>query len=282
VRGNRSRGEFIFTLSPCWPAHLLRARAEIGLVTYLDADLYFFSDAGALRRELGDGSVMIVPHRYPKWHDDSAYYGRFNVGALMFRRDENAAACLAWWREQCLRSCSANPEGGAVYGDQKYLDEWPTRFGGVVVCEHAGVNLAPWNWAAHCCAIGKDGVRVDGRPLVVFHFAQFKRVRGSWFDSGQLEYGIMPRALRSRLYGEYWAALEAAEAELRSRRPEFAISERGWRASLGPWRMAALRLFWGQFWVRSERFGWLAARLGIGRFSGRAMGLYRRWRRRRG
>jgi hypothetical protein len=29
VRGNRSRGEFIFTLSPCWPAHLLRARAEI-------------------------------------------------------------------------------------------------------------------------------------------------------------------------------------------------------------------------------------------------------------
>ena len=281
AQGNRSRGEFIFTLSPCWPAHLLRTRAEIELVTYLDADLFFFSDPEPLRSELGCHSIFVVPHRYPDWHDDSGLYGRFNVGVLMFRRDENTAACLAWWREQCLRSCATGAADGSVYGDQKYLDEWPGRFSGVVVSEHPGVNAAPWNWAGQRFVVGDDAVRVNGAPLVVFHFAQFKRVRGAWFDSGQLEYGVMPQGLRARLYEEYWAALSAAEAEVRARRPGFAIVERGWRASLGPWRMALLRLFWGQFWFRNERGGWLAGRLGFGRFSGRVMGWYRRWQRRR-
>ena len=31
------------------------------------------------------------------------------------------------------------------YGDQKYLNEFPKRFEGVMICNHYGVGLAPWN-----------------------------------------------------------------------------------------------------------------------------------------
>ena len=149
----------------------------------------------------------------------------------------------------------------------------------MVESKHPGVNLAPWNWAGHRCQVDQaGGVSVDGVPLIVFHFAQFKRISAAWFDSGQLEYGIMPRALRSRIYGPYWLALEEAEAVIRGVQPGWAFPQRGWAASLEAWHLALLRIFWGQFWWRAGS-AWFSGRLGLGRFSGRAMGWYRRWRR---
>lgn len=274
VQAGRPRQEFIFTLTPCLGRYLLRARPETSPLIYLDADLYFFGPPGAIRDEMGTGSIYLVPHRYPPWHDDAAYYGRFNVGVLGFRGDVNGLACLDWWRERCLESCELRDDGTA-YGDQKYLDEWPSRFGGVVVSNHPGINFAPWNWAGHGVGITADGVTVDGHPLVVFHFAQFRRINDWWCDSGQLEYGIMPLGLRSRLYGEYWEALVRAEASIAAIRPDLPPLRRTWSTTLGSWRIALLRLFWGQCWLRVGN-GWLAGRLGLGRFSGHAMGLYRR------
>lgn len=278
VRSSRTRLEFIFALTPCLLRHLFQAQSTLRRLIYLDADLFFFGSPGPIWNELGEQSVLIVPHRYPPWHDDSALYGRFNVGVVGFARNESAQACLAWWREQCLAS-TALAADGSRYGDQKYLDEWPRRFAGVVEMQHRGVNVAPWNWAGHRFDCEPAGVRVDGEPLVVFHFAQFRPVSAAWYDSGQLEYGIMPLGLRSRIYGPYADALAAAEAEIRPVLPDFSIPRRGWRTSLGAWHLAFLRLAWGQFWVRVGS-RWIAGRLGLGRFSGRAMGAYRRWQRR--
>jgi hypothetical protein len=278
VQAGRARSEFIFTLTPCLVRHLWRTWPETGLLAYLDADLYFFADPAPVWTALGAGSVLVVAHRFPAGQDDAPRYGRFNVGVLVFRADLNGRACIEWWRARCLESCALAADG-VRYGDQKYLDEWPRRFAGVVELAHAGVNVAPWNWAASRLELHAGAVRAGDAPLVVFHFAQFRRIAGRWFDSGQLEYGIMPLRLRSRVYGEYWAALEAAEAEIHALRPGFQMARRGWRASLGSWRLALLRLCWGQFWLRLGPW-WLAGRLGLGRFSGRVMGLYRRWQRR--
>lgn len=278
VRATRPPREFIFTLTAAYCAYLLRQHPATSPLVYLDADLYFFSDPAPILRELDTGSVLVVAHRYPPWHDDSALYGRYNVGVLAFRGDASGLACLDWWRRRCLESCELAKDGSS-YGDQKYLDEWPGRFEGVRVCAHPGVNVAPWNWARHKFTLAADTLLVDGRPLVVFHFAQFRKIRGRWFDSGQLEYGIMPLKLRSRLYGDYALALGRAEESIRTIRPSWGSMERGWRATLGAWHLALLRLFWGQFWLCLGPW-WIAGRLGLGRYSGRVMAIYRRWQRR--
>lgn len=273
----RSRQEFIFTLTPCLLRHLLHVWPQAQPWVYLDADLYFFGSPAPIHAELEAGSIFMVPHRFPPWHDDSRLYGRFNVGVLAFRDDPNALACLDWWRSRCLESCALTADG-EHYGDQKYLDEWPRRFAGVVESIHPGVNAAPWNWAGHHFELGRGRVEVDGQPLVVFHFAQFRRIGEHWCDSGQLEYGVMPLRLRSRLYGEYWAALGQAEDFVRSIRPDVPPLRRTWAQALSPWPFALFRLFWGQCWRQTGP--WLVAgRFGLGRFSGRAMGLYRRMRR---
>ncbi len=279
VERGRSRAEFIFALTPCLVRHLFATRADLARVVYLDADLYFFGSARPIWDELGDRPALIVPHRYPAWHDDSAWYGRYNVGVVGFRRDESGRACVDWWRERCLES-TALAGDGTRFGDQKYLDEWPGRFRGVVESKHSGINVAPWNWARHRFLLRDGTIEVDGVPLVVFHFAQFRRISERWFDSGQLEYGIMSRTLRSRLYGEYWTALERSEREIQGVSPGFAFPRRGWSAALGRGPLALWRLLWGQFWWRGGG-QWIAARLGFGRFSGQVMGKYRHWRRAR-
>jgi hypothetical protein len=279
ARAERSKQEFIFTLTPCLLLHLLRVRPEAQPLVYLDADLYFFSSPAPLHAELGTGSVLVVPHRFPPWHDDSALYGRFNVGALAFRGDPNGLACLEWWRRRCLESCALTVDG-EHFGDQKYLDAWPARFDGVIESAHPGVNVAPWNWARHRFELQDGALKVDGQPLVVFHFAQFRPIGNRWCDSGQLEYGIMPLWLRSRLYGEYWAALERAEASVRAVAPQLPALRRTWGQALSPWPFSILRVLWGQCWRRTGP--WLVAgRFGLGRFSGRAMSVYRKIRRRR-
>lgn len=281
VRHGRSRREFIFTVTPCWIGTLLNDNPEIERVAYVDADMWFFGAPAAAWLELGDSSVLVVPHRYPPWHDDAPSYGTFNVGWLVFRNDSRALACLDRWRKQCLSSCALEGDKGA-FGDQKYLDDWPKLLGsGLAISRHPGVNLAPWNWSGFECRVSSCGVQVAGHPLLLFHFAQFRRVSRNWWDSGQLEFGIMPEPLRTAVYGPYVDALEAAVQTLRTVDPTFEMKACGWTEALGSWHLAALRLTWGQFWFRTSNGRLSSGRLGLGRWSGHFMGAYRRWKRRR-
>jgi SAM-dependent methyltransferase len=78
-------------------------------------------------------------------------------------------AALHWWHDRCIEWCYFRVEDGKM-GDQKYLEEFPTRFERVHILEHPGGGLAPWNVTNH--ELGGDGenVLVDGRPLVFFHY----------------------------------------------------------------------------------------------------------------
>jgi hypothetical protein len=175
ARGNRNAVEYYWTCSPSLPLYLFQQDPSIELITYLDADLFFFSDPQPIFDELGDGSVLIVGHRYAAAY---AHYaetsGIYNVGLMTFRRDAAGLECLHWWRERCNEWCYARFEDGK-YGDQKYLDDWPERFAGVVVLQHPGAGLAPWNIESYRLDSTKDkDMFIDGVPLIFFHFHALK------------------------------------------------------------------------------------------------------------
>ncbi len=278
----RSRVEYYFTLSPCWPRWLLRRHPEIEQVTYIDADLFFFSDPAPIftAMEHVHASVLITSHRFPSWLSHYEKHGIYNVGILAFRNDEAGRACLEDWRTRCLEWCFDRLEG-ARYADQKYLEAWPARWGeAVLVLDHPGVNLAPWNWGGHQIQYTSDNaVTVDGEPLIIYHFARF-RVSPSlkWFQSGQLDYGVMGLRLRRALYIPYWRALCAARAEIRVRYPDFDFPVQSKRGGRAFWRSAPLRLLFGGTWyLAGDRF--LNFRGGLGRWSGKFLGLARQTKR---
>lgn len=211
VKAGRSKIEYYFTCSPCWPLQVLKALApDADVVTYLDADLFFFSSAEAIFEELGAKSILITAHRFPPEFAEHALYGKYNVGVLSFRRDRAGLACLERWREQCIEWCFDREENGR-YADQKYLDDWPTRFPETVVASHPGINLAPWNVGGH--RIGREAGRVvidGGKPLVVFHFHGLRVLSSCTFDAGTPYLPFVKRPLRAGVYAPYLRELRGA------------------------------------------------------------------------
>jgi len=271
VKAERKPVEYYFTLSPCWPRYLLQSQPTISRITYVDADMFWFSSPAAVLEEMEHASILVTEHRHPPHLAHHQRFGLFNVGLLAFRNDAMGRACLDWWRDRCLEWCYDRMEDGK-YADQKYLDEWPTLFGSALhILKHPGVNLAPWNWSQYRYENQGNRLLVDGQPIELYHFARFRPTKGTWwFQSGQLEYGVMPWRVRQYLYGNYWRALCQARERIRKQFPDFDFiprSARGWHQF---WRAIGPRLLFGSDWLRVGSV-FISGRLGFGRFSGLLM-----------
>lgn len=268
ARLNRTPIEYFFTLSPCWPRYLLTTQPAIPHLTYLDSDTYWFSSPEPFFRDVGDASIAVTEHRYPSYLHHHERYGRFNVGVLFFRNDETGRACLDLWRHRCLAWCEDRVFEGK-YADQGYLDEWPEKFGDRVHITHTlALNLAPWNWKSVRHFRARPHPVIADEPLMLFHFARFRPIASDLlFQSGHLEYGVMPWAMRQAIYGEYWRALVRARALVRVKHPEFdfpASAPRRWHPF---WRSLIPRIVFGSDWIR---FGdcFISGRAGFGQCSG--------------
>lgn len=179
---NRGVAEYCWTLSSCFTWFVMHQCQEIDFITYLDADLLFYSDVEPLFDEIGDASIAIIEHRFTPRLKQCEVNGRFCVEWVSFRRDQQGLACLSRWREQCIEWCYYRLEDGKM-GDQKYLDDWPDRYSGCHILLHPGAGVAPWNYAQYL--FGKDaegGIRVENTPLVFYHFHQFQLLTCGKFD----------------------------------------------------------------------------------------------------
>jgi hypothetical protein len=95
---------------------------------------------------------------------------------MCFRRDERGLSVLRWWRDRCNEWCYARLEDGK-FGDQKYLDDWPTRFPGISVAKNIGICVACWNQEGYTFSRTAEGSMVNGTPIVVFHYHNCHFVR---------------------------------------------------------------------------------------------------------
>lgn len=214
AKPTRTLIEYYFTCSPSLPLFILNHHPQVDVITYLDADLGFFADPQPLYEEIGDRSIAIIGHRFPPHMQEWTRYGIYNVGWLSFRRDQHALACLRWWREQCLEWCYDRCEEGR-FADQKYLDDWPTRFHGVAVLQHKGANLAPWNLANYAIRMERDRVWVDDQPLIFFHFHRLKQIEGWVYDPALAGYHARASSVvRRSIYGPYIRTLVKAARQM--------------------------------------------------------------------
>ncbi len=209
TKSTRSRVEYYFTCTASFQCFLLARYPKIEAITYLDSDLYFYSSPAPIFEELGAGSVLIIGHRFPEHLKHLETFGKYNVGLLTFKNDPNGRTCLEWWRERCIEWCYDRLEDGK-FGDQKYLDDWTTRFDGVVELRHAGANVAPWNIAGFTICERNGVVMVDDDPLIFYHFHKMKMVSRNLFDSGLTDRKARLNAtVRNRIFAPYLRTLRA-------------------------------------------------------------------------
>jgi hypothetical protein len=174
VKKTRSPVEYYWTCTPSWILYVMNRNRDANLVTYLDADLYFFSNPDIATAEIGEKSLLIVEHRFPKGKEGMAINGKFNVAFNVFKNNQIGKRCLEIWRAQCLEWCYSKPEGGKL-GDQTYLDEWPELYSeDLVVSKNVGVDAAPWNISQYKVTNRDGKVFINDNELICYHFHQFQ------------------------------------------------------------------------------------------------------------
>jgi hypothetical protein len=225
VKPGRSLAEYCWTLSPCLPWYLLERYPKIDCITYLDADMYFFSGVEPLFEEIGPASIAVIEHRFVESLCHLEIRGKFCVEWVSFRRDAQGLACLGRWRDQCIDWCFYKLEDDRM-ADQKYLDEWPSRYSALCVLQHPGAGVAPWNYARYeivetgAAGSGRPTFTSNGEPLIFYHFHQLQFLQNGSFDRLSTEYtdtGPPP----VRLYEVYEAELRRTLVEIRTISPGF-------------------------------------------------------------
>jgi hypothetical protein len=218
TKSTRTTGEYCWTCTPSIILYSIQ-KFDLSNCTYLDADLFFYADPGVLIEEAEGASVIITPHRYSPMYEDSESGGTYCVQFVYFKNSDEGMAVLNWWREACIEWCYNRREPGR-FGDQKYLDIWPSKFSGVHVLAHLGGGVAPWNVQQYDFEHkmgqiwGKELSSQRNFPVIFYHFHALKYAEGNSFT-------LAGRNLISNndihfLYKPYVKALKSSGCEIQS------------------------------------------------------------------
>lgn len=173
VKSERSERAYCWTCESLTIQYCLN-HFNVDHCTYIDADMYFYSNPQVLIDEMGDNDVLLTEHRYTE-SENVIYGGRFCVQFMTFRNTENGRKILDWWCDRCLEWCGEDHKEG-LFGDQMYLEDWPERFDRVHILKHLGGGVAPWNMQQYIFyrengrILGKEISTGKNFDLVFFHF----------------------------------------------------------------------------------------------------------------
>lgn len=159
VKSQRTFAEYCWTTTAFTIKYCLD-NFDIDHCTYIDSDLYFSSNPRVLVDELGQNDIIITEHNYTPRYDQSTTSGKYCVQFVLTRNNTNGRCTIDWWKDACYDWCYNRYEDGK-FGDQKYLDDWTTRFRNVHVLRHLGV-VAPWN-------IQQFSLRNQENKVVLYH-----------------------------------------------------------------------------------------------------------------
>ena len=204
VKNTRSIAEYCWT---CTSSTILYALNKYNLesCTYIDSDIFFYSNPEPIFNEMGDDSILITEHRYSPQYNKMIKAGKYCVQFVTFKNNQEGLTALQWWRDRCIEWCYARYEEGK-FGDQLYLDDWTERFKGVHVLKHLGGGLAAWNIQQY--NFEENNGKLEGTEIssntkfdVIFYHYHYL----NFYTNGYIELGrrILTRNVLNSFYKPY-------------------------------------------------------------------------------
>ncbi|MDQ2087559.1 putative nucleotide-diphospho-sugar transferase [Herbivorax sp. ANBcel31] len=216
LRNKRRLSEYCWTLKAFLIEHVLGKIKSGEYITYLDADMYFFSNPSVIYKKEMSADVMLSEHDYSKAYKSlSAYCGKYNSGFMIFKNVTNALNVLKWWQNQCLKWCFNKVKEGK-FGDQKYLEFMPKLFENVCSISTKGVNIAPWNEEKYNIIKKEGALYVDADRLVCYHFSGF-RILGK----NKIALASFRKEFNKILHSEYIYTIKAVIEDIERVAPNF-------------------------------------------------------------
>ncbi|MBC7566086.1 MAG: glycosyl transferase [Pedobacter sp.] len=214
IKNDRTDGEYCWTCASFSIKYCIET-FNLDHCTYVDADLLFFKDPSILLEEMGEKSVLITEHRFSPRYMQAVSNGKYCVQFMTFRNTWGGMEVLNWWVDACITWCFNRIEDGK-FGDQRYLDDWTTRFSTVHVLQHLGGGVAPWNVQQY--DFKTEGTKVLGREtatnerfnLVFYHYHGFHYTKNDAYSLSNETYQLERNHVR-HIYRAYGTALSEAE-----------------------------------------------------------------------
>ena len=211
----RSRVEFYVTCSPACLYYVLQGLPEGACLTKLDSDCFFLSDPGPIHELEKTANISITPHRFPEPLRHLERVGKFNAGWVTIKNNAIGRKCAETWKNQCLEWCHEKL-GNKGFGDQKYIDDWPNLYPGVMSLQHPGVNAAMWNCGGMPIGMRESRVTLGDYPIVMFHFSGLAARAARIYEINWSQYEAKPnRLLLRHVYLPYLREVEQARKSLK-------------------------------------------------------------------
>lgn len=190
AKGNRSKVEYYFSLSPVLPLYILENFPKCKRITTLDADIYFFHSPEELFKTYDEEAILITPHDFSPINVDLAQYGAYNVSFQSFPHTKNGLAVLKNWKNKCLAWCKDHIDLETGYfADQKYLDYWQKDFENVKSIDLKTCGRAPWNLSNTHLVNDVGTFKVNEQPLIYYHFHNL-RINDNYITHNLQSYGL--------------------------------------------------------------------------------------------
>lgn len=194
--------------------------------TYIDADMYFYSDPSCLIDEMIENKkcVQIMEHRFtPDRYGKNCLknFGRFCVEFNTFCNEKKSIEVLEDWIKK-VNQCCMETADGTVFGDQKYLDDWPKQFDCINICTNIFAGVAPWNVGQYCMVKKENNVpiikhRSDKtiKPLIFYHFHGIEELEDGVVDIAvhRVHWNVDCQ-LVDCIYNQYFKELKKVQEQL--------------------------------------------------------------------
>jgi len=183
IKNTRTFAEYCWTCTASLILFLLKKYPTLDTMTYLDADMFFYSNPQPFFDEFNGNSIFITKNDFSKEYKRLSIYGKYNVQFVIFRNDKHGIRALEWWRARTIEWCYSRSRGlfyrrnkgrSMQGGDQIYMNDWPTRFKKVYVLQNKKFCLGPWNTTKYYIHLKDNIVYVEDTKLVFYHFHSFE------------------------------------------------------------------------------------------------------------
>lgn len=215
LRKERSYQEFCWTMASFFTQYVMRIYMP-DICVYVDSDVFFWDDPCILLNEMKchKKSVLITEHNYYYKYDQTYTSGKFCVQFMPFLNDINGNEVLEWWREKCEEKCNREADG-ITFGDQKYLDDWESRFEGVVHnCKNIGAGIAPWNCIKYTVdddngkKVVKDNISGISENIIFYHYHELQAMADNCWNLSSYD---IPDDFKTLVYKPYIEILDEIE-----------------------------------------------------------------------
>lgn len=193
-------------------SRLLRTCHE-DLIVYTDGDVLFVRDVSEAIEAIDDKDFLLTTHLLGPTSDATEHgfliHGWANGGFFCIRRDSQRVDPILDWLIHRISRRGFHAPAYGLSGDQTWLSSLPFVFPeSIKLSRTPALNVAYWNMEERELTRAGDGIRVNGLPLLFFHFSGLPAEQSSLLSSYS-PFKVAPGSALSELCDTYRKELAA-------------------------------------------------------------------------